>query len=400
MAHGAGDGSVLQRHARAGALGSGQAGAARKASPSSPAGHRFNHDLLVHEADQAAMRRAFPELVHIFEFPELIELFQIRERAASQAKRRSRVAGFAAIAIGGLALVMAAFESVFDSLNVQFLAPLAAGLGALSVLAGSRILHGSAKRAWLRDRLMAERLRQLHFQAFALKLPSMARSLDGPVAREAFLEERRRWLQAFQFRFEGGEDAELSMALDDEDSEELWLIHPADATPEDLGLEGLDPLLQAYRMLRLDHQIQFTSVKLDGAPGSVSEVRRAERFSQLLVATIIATLALHGTVLSLFAIKLFHPGFTMPAYAGYAPVAASLIAAVVLTSRALEEGLQPGREVERYLQYRATMRTIRARFDHAETIEDKLAAMRAGEQAVYSEMCTFLKIHNEAKFRM
>jgi hypothetical protein len=362
--------------------------------------HRFNHDLLVHKADQAAVRRAFPQLVHILEFPELVEMFQAREHAATRAKRRSRIAGFSAIAIGGLALVMAAFETLFKEHHLELLAPLGAGLGAVSVLAGSRVLHGDAKRAWLRDRMMAERLRQLHFQAFALKLPSLAASLHGRAAREAFLEERRDWLEAFEFRFEGNEEAELSMALDDEDSEELWLIHSTDPTPQDLSLERLEPLLQAYRTLRLDHQIQFTSVKLDGAPGCVSEVRRAERFSQILLVAIVATLALHGAILSLYAIQLLHPGFSLPEYASFSPVAASLIAAVVLTSRALEEGLQPGREVERYLQYRASVRAIRARFDHARTVEEKLAAIRATEQAVYSEMCLFLKIHNDAKFRM
>jgi hypothetical protein len=46
------------------------------------------------------------------------------------------------------------------------------------------------------------------------------------------------------------------------------------------------------------------------------------------------------------------------------------------------------------------MRAIRARFDHATTLVEKLAAMRAAEQIAYGEMCTFLKIHNDAKFRM
>jgi hypothetical protein len=370
-------------------------------SPSSEPGHRFNHDLLANKADQEAVRKAYPELVHILEFPELVELFLTRERSASRAKRRSRQAGYAAITMGALALVMAAFEPVFAQLGLEYLAPMAAALGALSVVTGSRVLHGGAKRAWLRDRLLAERLRQLHFQAFARKLPSLVKSLGGEAEREAFLEERRHWLKAFQFRFEGNEDAELGMALNDEEGQELWLIHPVDPPLRDLDLtlEQCEPVLLAYRTLRLDHQIQFSSVKLDGAPGSTSEVRRAEGFSRLLYVAIIATFAIHATIVALFLVKQAY-GLDLTRYARYSPIAVSVVAALVLASRALEEGLQPGREVERYLQYRTTLRAIRARFDRAPTLDEKLSTIRSMEQASYSEMCTFLKIHNDAKFRM
>lgn len=362
-------------------------------------GHRFNHDLLIHQADRDVLRRAFPELVHVLEFPELVDLFKVRERDASRAKKRSRAAGYAAIVMGAFALVMAAFEPIFADLGLTFLAPIAAALGALSVFAGSHVLHGGAKRKWLRDRLMAERYRQLHFQAFARKLPTLARSLQSDSARDAFIAERRHWLESFQFRFNGCEDAELGMALNDEEADEAWLIHPPDSIPDNAAIDPFRDLLIAYRTLRLDHQIQFASVKLDGAPGSVSELRRAESFSHLVFVAIFATFSIHGVILSLFLIKMFG-GADLIAYAKFSPIAVSAIAAFVLAFRALEEGLQPGREVERYLQYRATMRAIRSRFDRATTLDEKVSAICATEAAAYTEMCTFLKIHNDAKFRM
>jgi hypothetical protein len=368
--------------------------------PSSGAqAHRFNHDLLVNKADRATLREAFPELVHVLEFPELVELFQKRNRAASRAKERSRQAGYAAIAMGALAAIILTIEPLFALGLLAILAPLAAGLGALSILAGSRVLHGGAKRAWLRDRLMCERLRQLHFQAFARKLPTLAKSLADEAGREAFLEARRHWLKAFQFRYSGNEDAKLGMSLNDEESEELWLIDPADPDPGEPGLERYETLLQAYRTLRLDHQIQFASLKLEGGPGTKSEVQRAHGFSRVLYISIIATFAVHATILCLFLVKQASGLDVMP-YAQFSPFVISMVSTLVLASRALEEGLQPGREVERYLQYRSTLRAIRARFDRAETLEEKLDAIRATEQAAYSEMCTFLKIHNDASFRM
>ncbi len=371
-------------------------------------GHRFNHDILISDKDRESAKAAFPRLFHILDFPELRDAFQVYENRAKAAKKRSNLAGHAAISLGTCALLIVASLQLLSLPPISrlpfeiepVLVVIAAVLGILSVVAGSQILHGEAKRGWLRDRLLAERLRQLHFQAFARRLPTLVRSLRSPTGRAAFLTQRRTWLREFMLRYEGNETSELALALADEDSEELWLIRDPDPVTAQDDLAPYADLFAAYRALRFDHQIQFASLKLDGTEKTQSEVARAKSFSNFLflaiAAIFVVDLALLGKV---FLDLLSHRQGADP-FMTWAHALTLAIAALVLGARALEEGLQPGREVERYLQYRTAMRAARKRFDDAETLSDKLSAIRSAEQNAYAEMCTFLKIHNDAKFKM
>jgi hypothetical protein len=66
--------------------------------------------------------------------------------------------------------------------------------------------------------------------------------------------------------------------------------------------------------------------------------------------------------------------------------------------RALEEGLQPQREIERCESYRASCIQKREQFDAARTAAEKYAVMLAVERASYDEMRLFLKNNASAKF--
>jgi hypothetical protein len=79
-------------------------------------------------------------------------------------------------------------------------------------------------------------------------------------------------------------------------------------------------------------------------------------------------------------------------------VAVIWAALAALATRALEDGFQPMREVERYEQYRANVRVARERFEAAMTFPAKLEAMRAFERTSLEEMRVFLRTHARARF--
>jgi hypothetical protein len=74
------------------------------------------------------------------------------------------------------------------------------------------------------------------------------------------------------------------------------------------------------------------------------------------------------------------------------------VAIVALAFRALQEGLQPEREIERYRHYRAGIRAIRDRFDQASSPGEKFEVMQEMERLTFDEFVNFLRSNDEARF--
>jgi hypothetical protein len=74
------------------------------------------------------------------------------------------------------------------------------------------------------------------------------------------------------------------------------------------------------------------------------------------------------------------------------------VAIAALAVRALQEGLQPEREIERYRHYRAGVRAVRDRFDQASSPAEKLEVMLEMERLSFDEFRNFLRSNNEARF--
>jgi hypothetical protein len=74
------------------------------------------------------------------------------------------------------------------------------------------------------------------------------------------------------------------------------------------------------------------------------------------------------------------------------------IALAALAVRAVEQGLQPEREVERYQQYRSALRAILDRFDRAATQGEKIQIMEEMERLSFDELRNFLITNERAKF--
>jgi hypothetical protein len=185
----------------------------------------------------------------------------------------------------------------------------------------------------------------------------------------------------------------LTDLLDDETADKCWL-HPQPRPPAPGANAGnLDELFAAYRELRIRHQLDYANHKL-----------RSERSIlkwSLRLQDMIFSYATLICIVVIFLIHLIISFYIASRAAVPEPGRVSVhvwviwIAIIVLGLRALQEGLQPGREIERY---RAGVRAVRERFDAAQSAAEKFQIMAEMERLSFDEYRNFLRSNDEARF--
>jgi hypothetical protein len=355
--------------------------------------HRFNTDLLVNPGDLETARQAFPRTFPVLDHAALQTAFLRYDRPANAAKRRGRVAGLLAIGFGMIALFTAA-----ASPSARWQGILAALCGLISITVGlGGALYAGAKRRWLLNRVVTERLRQYHFQALVCRWRAIADSLAGGEAARVYAEERETGLHRLMAPYPGQLDSELTDLLDDETDAKCWL-HQQQPLPAPDETPDLDELFAAYRELRIRHQLDYANYKLrsEGSPLAWSLRLQEVIFSYTSLLCILVIFGIHLSIaVSLswlgHAEQLRLLGFDIHVWVIW-------IAILVLGLRALQEGLQPEREIERYRHYRAGVRAVRDRFEKAQSAAEKLDIMQEMERLAFDEFRNFLRSSNEARF--
>jgi hypothetical protein len=356
--------------------------------------HRFNTDLLLNPGDLETARRAFPRTFHVLDHAALRTAFLRYDCPANAAQRRGRIAGLLAIAFGMIALFTAA-----ASPSARWQGIVAALCGLISIAIGlGGVLYAGAKRRWLLNRVVTERLRQYHFQAFVCRWRAIAASLIGGEAARAYAEEREIGLHRLMAPYPGQLDSELTDFLEDETDAKCWLHQQQTLPTADEALPDLDELFVAYRDLRIRHQLDYANYKLRSEQNPLSWSPRLQE--------VIFSYAALICILVIFVIHLLIAGLL--SWVGHAEQLRLLgldihvwviwIAILVLGLRALQEGLQPEREIERYRHYRAGVRAVRDRFDKAQSTAEKLQIMQEMERLSFDEFRNFLRSSNEARF--
>lgn len=360
--------------------------------------HKYNDDLLLAQEDREVAARKYSTIWHVLDYPELRHLFTRYDEPANRSKRRARKAGLWAIGLVWVALVIASSEHLLAHTGwAGTFAVISAACGLIGVvIGGTGILFAAKKQEWLYGRLMTERIRQFHFQTFVFRWPEILRSLSGDDARAAFSLERKLWFDVFHARFHGKLDEQFTSTLEDETQESAWLHETETARSEISEDAGLDPLFRAYRELRIMHQIGYANNQLkdDRRIFSAAPRRQVAVFSGISFVCVILVCAIHVAVL---AGVLSHS----PIWVAYAEIASLIIiwiAIAALAVRAIEDGLQPEREVERYQQYRSSVRFVLERFDRATSPKEKLHIMQEMERLVFDEMRNFLISGNRSRF--
>ncbi|MCK5232332.1 MAG: hypothetical protein KAR13_18820, partial [Desulfobulbaceae bacterium] len=341
-------------------------------------------------------------VLHVLDHPELRKVFSKYDEPANSAKKRSRLLGFIAIAFGVVALLGASAAPLYHG------GPWAVVIGSVSALAGILsvligwwgLLFSEKKREWLHNRLMTERLRQFHFQTIPCRFNDIITSLKNQDTYKRLCEQ---WLETIKQRFEGHLNARYtSVTSNTIDDSEVWLheCQSSNLAQENATKDELKQLLDAYRELRINHQLQYANYKLRQGSTVFTDASKKQGliFKNTSLVLIVVVFAIHmviafmtafgiSEVLGEVGMKILH-------------VAAIWVAITALASRALEEGLQPDREIERYEDYRLGVQSILNRYEAAQSLSEKISIMQEMERLSYDEMQNFLRTHDKARFVM
>ena len=368
--------------------------------------HRFNDDLLANEGDLESAGQLYPEIVHVLDHPELRHLFSSYDVPANRAKKRSRRFGVWAVICVTLSLWLLAIEPILHLYPeegayhalLRWIEQSLVGVSLAFAVAGALlgffgVLFRRAKSEWLLRRLMTERLRQFHFQTLVRRIPEIVASLQGDQAVASFVEQRKAWLATFKMRHEGKLKAELTSILEGAERKHFWL-HPTSEVDDETLAKVPAHLFEAYRTLRITHQLQFASYKLGEEDAFLPSLPRqqAQLFSRIAMVAVLAILALHFGIGAAILWQRGDIGTVLTSVA-------IMVAIFALAVRTLEEGFKPEREVERYRHYYLSVCAISDDFDAASPRE-KLRVMEQMERLTSDEMCDFLETHAQARFVM
>jgi hypothetical protein len=323
--------------------------------------------------------------------------FQPIDDQANARKSCSRRFGYVAVALGAFSLLAASIASVLPESPYEiWLSRFAAGAGIVSIGIGLfGLLHAGAKRKWLELRYQTERLRQFHHQSAIALLSELLTQQADPTST-VFTSQRDKWFKRFsELHLDAAAADRLSAILREEDTEgwmfgDLPVSVPADS-------EAFREFERTYRHYRLAAQIDYCDKKLNlrnetWIPETPAE--EALMYGAVALFCIVAATALH-VVTAIF------PDSVVPhEIKQWLNVVVLWFAVFVLGVRALEEGLRPQREVERYRQYRSALRAVELRMNAASTPAEKIGAMKQLEQVSFGEMVNFLKANDEARFVM
>jgi hypothetical protein len=371
-------------------------------------GHVFNDDLLMNANDLAFARAQFPGIIHLLDHPRLREKFAEYNRDADKARDWVRRLGFGAVVSATLALLAVATEPLWPhTLWKQWLA-LVMELGGLlaALVAGGGLLLGPWKRQWLESRLMAERLRQWHFQLLVRHGKEVEASCAGPDAIAQFEKERGLWLDKFLQAHEGKLEAQLESFTDEPGDAGDWLHDPP--TLYSHKSAALAQVFDAFEQLRFDRQYNYAVYKLRRSSAKpfwqflkwpamkqMAALSDASSFC-FTCALICSAILIYGYAVDVLA---GNPAIAIPPNAQLCVRTSAIAVAIIGAAlRTIQEGLSPDREIERYKHYRGRTFQLRERFKQTTDAKERLHLMEELELASVDEMRGFLRTHYNARF--
>jgi MFS family permease len=360
--------------------------------------HKFNDDLLLLSTDRDRAKAAYPAVFFALDDEALRRDFVQYDVPANQAKRRARRSGLVSVILTAAALCGASTGTLFHHVSYGWAFGTGfAVLGVVGVLiAFFGLLYGAPKRRWLEHRLMTERLRQFHFQTMLSNLDLFGSLSANGDSQDLYRQRRARSYSAFLQRFDSHLQAEFESIASDEQSSDIWL----QKRPEEVPVEVLnmlpEDLFAAYRDLRLRHQLNYASWKLQNSGSVFDGSLRGMR-------TLLSFVSI-GAVILLFGVDLAAATVTPWQLAWFPEVelhiVALCLAVIALAARAVEEGTQVRIEIDRYRNYRNTLRALLTRFETTASRRDKVQVMIDMERLVFLEMKAFLMANHESTFVM
>lgn len=398
-----------------------------------------NYDL---KAEAPEARK--PTVRFAFEFQTLLEMFIPADVEALESRRTSRVAGITAVALVLSAMLLASLGPILSSaghasapaathgaasgghgapvsdhaapadthavpaadahapadanashdegLNVHaILGTIAALLGLTGTVLGITGMRRSAsRRKWLRARLTTETLRLFHFHYIVARLPEIVAVAGDAARRERYLADRAAALEQLKAKVLADPEVELRRIMNRKDETPFETITPMMVEEGVETPQAAADAFDVWRVLRVNWQAGYCDAKL--------ERRHKGRFTIKQMDELFVGLGWF-CVGAIILIHIGHfVGMLASAQSAWLEAAVIWTALIALAGRAMEDGFQPQREIERYEQYRANVRVTEERFAAARTYAAKLEVMRAFERSSLEEMRVFLRTHAKARF--
>lgn len=365
----------------------------------------YNDDLLIEGKDYDNAGKIYPGISFSLRFPELIAELNDSDAKALKAKLVLRVLGVSAVGMVLTSLTAASAASFYHGSHfwAGIIITAAAFIGVLGGAIGLGLFSARSKEAWLENRLVVECLRQFHFMLMIRLAPEIiaiahSRQNGEPTERTNALHqefERKRSAALLELapNLIRRKAAELASIIEASEARPAFRVQPMPPA-EIFNCAAGAELLSAYGTLRLRRQKQFAEYKLQkrGILFSAFPRSQAAILSNLSFGCVILLLVLHLVSAGVFLWDEHH-------HTAIIDFVAVWIALFALSVRAIEEGLKPQAEIERYRHYRMTCDRIHERF-HTGDLNEKLSAIAEMEQAAYEEMVAFLRSYHEARFTM
>lgn len=338
----------------------------------------FNHDLLIDTEAQQRARTLWPTIAHALQDVELIRAFHPHEARSIKYKRMTQWLGTSAVLLMFVALLGSVAElgdSGAGERNawISRLIEACAVLGLIIAIIASRF--GPVRRRWLRHRFVAELLRQLHFRGI------LDGSLDLPVAD--FEAQRHRRLQSLLQDISGSVGQKMDRLIECFD-DPLGAV-PQPKLPADSHKRR--ELLDAYHMLRLDHQIDYAIYKL--SPEDTTLLKLSNK------ALVTVTDLLAGSTL-MMALGLSMIQIVSPM--SWLTLMSVSLAVTGVAVRAWRDGLSLSEERERTQEMRQRLEVLRSHWHAASNDDDRWRVAMLVEEAAVEELRAFLRSNERAQF--
>lgn len=348
--------------------------------------HKFNDDVRLDAADRQSVSERWPTLATVLVNDELLEIFREHEQTASTNKNIVYVSGTAAVISLVCSLCVMLRQLADGPGGSEFSWPphsLSAYLAASGILLGlisSR--YCPYRRRWLASRFVTESLRAWHFSEL---LRASDATGESGVASDAdeYRTDRRRRLKAFT------SDLLATAASRMDRMREHGDTSVATSTGGALRLASVDAseLAEAFRVLRLEHQLLYAMHKLSPDDRTVSGLPLVVLGQ---VTDLLAALSLMAA-LCIAAAELVFGAPTSPSFA----LAFTVLGIGV---RAWRDGLGLGADELRYREYEFRLSVLKGEWDEMPDLGSRRRIMRETEAAVADELRAFLRAHEHAQY--
>ena len=255
-------------------------------------------------------------------------------------------------------------------------------------------MFGKAKREWLYQRLMTERLRQFHFQTIVFRLPELLASLDDQETAHRYESKRSIWFSSFLAEHGGKLGSRFTALLDG--FSEPRLHEYQDVDEHVFENAALGSIFEAYKELRIKHQLEYANQMLR-EQGDDERGMPAKQQAALISSVAFFAIMLIFIIHLIIAISI--PLSLEWAHSTELHTSAMWLAILALAAKALDEGWQPEKEIGRYSQYRASTKYIMERFeDDLTTDKERLRIMEEMERLLIQEMREFMRDYSNSRF--